>query len=165
MSTKTVEQLSMSDLQKELARRQKVADRLLEKRAEFEERIQALTEELNQLGFTNGSTSTATAPTPTRQTRASAKAPKAPKATTQAPKTAKRASNKSATGGSVTLVDALVQSMEVGATSTPAEMAAMVQSNGYQTSSKNFGIQVANALRLDPRFKRISRGVYEKVSD
>jgi len=65
---------------------------------------------------------------------------------------------------SVSLADALALAVEVRATVSPAEAAQLVQSNGYQSTAKNFGMVVANALSKDARFKRIGRGRYERVA-
>jgi hypothetical protein len=54
--------------------------------------------------------------------------------------------------------------VEVRATITPTEAAQLVLANGYRSTSKNFGMMVANALAKDARFRRVSRGIYERVS-
>jgi len=53
--------------------------------------------------------------------------------------------------------------VEPRATVTPAEAAQLVRSNGYQSTAKNFGMVVANALAKDARFARRGRGHYERV--
>lgn len=64
----------------------------------------------------------------------------------------------------ISLGDALAQAMEVRAVVSPSEAAEYVKKNGYKTTSKNFNMMVSNALAKDPRFKRLSRGQYERVS-
>ena len=64
----------------------------------------------------------------------------------------------------VSLTDALAQAMEVRAVVSPAEAAELVKENGYKSTSKHFGMMVSNALTKDKRFKRVSRGQYERVS-
>jgi hypothetical protein len=64
---------------------------------------------------------------------------------------------------SVSLADALALAIEVRATVSPAEAAQLVLSNGYQSTAKNFGVVVANALAKDQRFKRVERGRHERV--
>ncbi len=63
----------------------------------------------------------------------------------------------------VTLGDALAQAMEIRAIVTPSEAAKLVMANGYKTTSKNFAMMVSNTLAKDKRFKRISRGQYERI--
>jgi hypothetical protein len=64
----------------------------------------------------------------------------------------------------MTLGDALAQSMDVRAQVSPAEASELVIANGYQTISRHFNMMVSNTLAKDPRFKRVSRGQYERVS-
>jgi hypothetical protein len=71
--------------------------------------------------------------------------------------TQKRAKNE------MTLPDALAAAMEVRAVVSPKEAAQFVRANGYKTTSKTFGIQVAGTLSKDDRFKRVGRGQYERV--
>jgi len=63
----------------------------------------------------------------------------------------------------MTLSDSIAFAMEVGAVSSPKEVAAFVMSNGYKTTSKTFGIQVATTLAKDERFKRVGRGQYKRI--
>ena len=65
---------------------------------------------------------------------------------------------------SISLADALALAVEVRATVSPAEAAQLVLSNGYQSTAKNFGMVVANALAKDERFRRVGRGRYERVT-
>jgi len=171
MSTVTdVGQLSFSDLQKEMDRRQKVSDKLQERRAALVEQLAAVEAELSEVGGGNGSASTSNGSSRRGRRVSTSKST----STTRTPKTSRPSAPKvsgsatrgrrgGGTGGE-TLVDALVRNLKVGEVSTPQEMSAMVVANGYETSSKNFGIQVANALRTDERFKRIGHGKYERVS-
>lgn len=64
----------------------------------------------------------------------------------------------------ISLADALAQAMEVRAVVSPAEAADYVKKNGYKTTSSNFNMMVSNALAKDPRFKRLSRGQYERIA-
>lgn len=63
----------------------------------------------------------------------------------------------------ISLADALAMAVEPRATVTPAEAAQLVLSNGHQSTSKHFGMVVANALAKDARFVRRGRGKYERV--
>jgi hypothetical protein len=69
----------------------------------------------------------------------------------------------SRTKNAMTLADSIANAMEVGAVSSPKEVAAFVMSNGYRTTSKTFGIQVATTLTKDERFKRVGRGQYKRI--
>ena len=64
----------------------------------------------------------------------------------------------------ISLPEAIAMAVEVRATITPTEAARLVLHNGYRSTSKNFGMMVANALAKDSRFKRVSRGIYARVS-
>ena len=64
----------------------------------------------------------------------------------------------------MTLGDALAESMEIRAQVSPAEAADLVVANGYQTVSRHFNMMVSNTLAKDSRFRRVSRGQYERVS-
>ena len=64
----------------------------------------------------------------------------------------------------LSLGDALAQAMEVRAVVSPAEASQLVQANGYRTTSRNFNMMVSNTLAKDSRFKRISRGQYERIA-
>ena len=64
----------------------------------------------------------------------------------------------------ITLSDAMAMAVEVRATVTPTEVAQLVQANGYRSTSKNFAMMVANALAKDKRFRRLSRGQYERIA-
>ena len=65
----------------------------------------------------------------------------------------------------VSLADAIAQSVEIRARITPSEAAELVRSNGYVTNARNFAMTVATALSKDIRFRRIERGVYERIAD
>jgi len=70
----------------------------------------------------------------------------------------KRARNK------VSLPEAIAASVKTGATVTPAEAAQKVKAKGFKTTSANFGMMVSNALSKDKRFKRLERGKYQRVA-
>lgn len=63
----------------------------------------------------------------------------------------------------VSLPEAIAQAMEVGAQVSPKEAAELVLANGYKTTSANFNMMVSNALAKDKRFKRLGRGLYERI--
>jgi len=64
----------------------------------------------------------------------------------------------------LSLADAIAAAVEVRAQITPAEAAELVRSNGYVTNASKFTMTVANALAKDKRFRRLARGVYERIA-
>jgi hypothetical protein len=64
----------------------------------------------------------------------------------------------------ISLPDAIAAAMEIRARATPKEAAELVRGNGYKTTSKSFNMMVSNAMAKDQRFKRISRGQYERIA-
>lgn len=141
--------LSTADLQRELERRQRGADRLLQRRAKLLEELAAIDAELGELGM---------APAGGMPGRARGKA-KAGAATSAAPRTGKRTRARN----DVSLPDALVQACEIGAVVSPAEASELVLANGFKTTSQRFNMMVSNALAKDKRFRRIGRGQYERT--
>lgn len=65
---------------------------------------------------------------------------------------------------SVSLEHAVVECVEVRAQVTPSELAELLKSNGYQSTSPNFNIMVSNVLGKHPHFKRVKRGLYERIA-
>jgi len=144
----TLKTISTSDLQAELLRREKTVRDLANRRDKLARELAELDRELAELGAP-------TAPTPRRRAAAEGDALSADGSALRVPRA--RARN------AVSLADALAQCMEIRAVVTPAEAAEMVIKNGYTSTSKNLGMMVSNALARDPRFKRVSRGQYERV--
>jgi hypothetical protein len=135
-----LEALSTKQLTRELERRQAQLRQLVSRRDRAQQQLAELDRQIAELGGPAGS-----GPAGARHAR-----PARPRRT--------RARN------AVSLPDAIAMAVEVRATITPAEAAQLVLRNGYRSTSKNFGMMVANALAKDARFRRISRGVYERVS-
>lgn len=131
--------LTTADLTAELARREKAAGKLQKQRDQLVAQLEALEKELGGLGVATGASG--------RKSGKSAALPagrKRPKNTLPLP-------------------DAIVAAMEVGAVISPKEAAELVVSNGYQTTSKTFGGQVANVLAKDPRFKKMGRAQFKRA--
>ena len=128
--------LSTAELQAELARRAKSGSKLQAKRDKLAQELAALDAELSGLGITTGS----------------------------APKRGRpKGSGRTRSKNSISLPDAVAAAMDVGAEASPAEMATLVQKNGYQTTAAKFGMMVSNAMAKDERFKRLGRGLYKRV--
>lgn len=127
--------LDTTALMAELKRRERNAKGLIKKRDKLARQLADVEAELSVLGATGSLRGSAPSGGPR-----------------------KRARNK------VSLTDALAQAMEVRAVVSPAEAAELVKENGYKSTSQHFGMMVSNALTKDKRFKRVSRGQYERVS-
>lgn len=130
--------ISTAQLQAELKRREKDVSKLEAKRAKLLAQLAVLDKEIAGLGGSAGGGRGAGRRASTGTGR-------------------KRAKN------AMSLPDAIVAAMEVGAVVSPKEAAELVLTNGFQTTSKNFNMMVSNALAKDKRFKRQGRGQYERI--
>ena len=135
-----LESLSTEELKRELDRRQGELNRLTTRRSRLAEQLADIEAQIRSLGGENGPAS--------GETRRHAQ-PRVPRV---------RSKNE------ITLSDAMAMAVEVRATVTPTEVAQLVQANGYRSTSKNFAMMVANALAKDKRFRRLSRGQYERIA-
>ncbi len=63
----------------------------------------------------------------------------------------------------VSLAEALASAVEVRARVSVAEAAELVLKNGYSSNSSKFAMTVATTLGKDSRFRRVERGLYERV--
>lgn len=131
--------VSTSALQAEIQRRERGIEALRRKRDRLADELGEIEAELARLGGRGGESGEGSDGAGARPT-------------------APRARNR------ISLGDALAQAMEVRAVVTPAEAAELVRANGYQSTSKNFNMIVSNALAKDPRFRRVSRGQYERIA-
>ncbi len=134
--------MSIAQLRRELAKREKSLATLVSRRARVAKQLSSLDADIAALGGGRG-------PGRVASTRGSKPGPRKGTRT--------RAKNK------LTLPDALVAAVRKGATVSPAEAGRAVKAKGYKTTSKTFGVQVATALTKDKRFKRVGRGQYERV--
>ena len=134
-----IKSLDTAALKAELKRRERNAKALMRKRDKLAKQLADVEKELAALGPTGGG--------------GGGKGGR-PKGSG----TRKRARNK------VSLADALAQAMEIRAVVSPSEAADLVRENGYKSTSKHFGMMVSNALSKDKRFKRVSRGQYERIA-
>jgi hypothetical protein len=135
-----LEALSTEELKRELDRRQGELKRLTTRRSRLAEQLAEIEAQIRSMGGENGPVS--------GETRRQAQ-PRVPRV---------RSKNE------ITLSDAMAMAVEVRATVTPTEVAQLVQANGYRSTSKNFAMMVANALAKDKRFRRLSRGQYERIA-
>jgi hypothetical protein len=135
-----LESLSTEQLKRELDRRQGELKRLVTRRSRLAEQLAELEAQIRSMGGENG---------PVHSEPRHHAQPRAPRV---------RSKNE------ITLSDAMAMAVEVRATVTPTEVAQLVQANGYRSTSKNFAMMVANALAKDKRFRRLSRGQYERIA-
>jgi hypothetical protein len=136
-----LESLSIEELQRELDRRQGELKRLVSRRDRLARQLAELDAQIRTLGGDGGTA---------REGRRLPSGSPRPK--------------RSRSKNEITLSDAIAMAVEVRATVTPTEVAQLVQANGYQSTSKNFAMMVANALAKDKRFRRLSRGQYERIA-
>jgi hypothetical protein len=130
----TLKTISTAELQAELARRQKSARGLADKRVRVARELQAVEAELALLCGRKP-------------------APVALEPPTRGP----RAHN------AMTLPEALAAAVKPGEVVSPQEAAARVKAAGFESGARTFGMMVATALAKDKRFRRQSRGRYERL--
>lgn len=150
--------MSTAELRKELERREKRGGSLLKERDKVAARLAELDSELADLGLASGN----------GRRRGRKPGPKpGPKA--GGARRGRKPGPKPGRGGrrrarnEMPLPDAIAAAMDKGAVVSPTEAAELVLANGFKTTSKNFNMMVSNALAKDSRFKRLSRGQYERV--
>jgi hypothetical protein len=122
--------VSVADLQRELARRQRAAGTLMRKRARLLKRLQSLEGQLAHLGVSGRGGVTG----PVGSGR-------------------KRPHN------DLSLADALAKALD-GKTMSVSDLAKEVQRKGYRTTSPSFRLIVNQALLKGTAFKRVVRGQY-----
>jgi hypothetical protein len=142
--------VTTAELRRELARREKGATRLQARRDKLAKKLASLEAELSSLGLSSGGGRPGRKP----GRRAGAARKAGPR---RGAGRRKRARN------SVSLPETICKVVKVGATVSPAEVAASVRKTGYKSTAAHFGMMVSNALSKDARFKRLSRGQYQRV--
>lgn len=150
----SLSQLSTDEIIAELDRRERRIRQLEARAAALREQIAALDRELAEIGASLPALQQAVS-APEAGDGEPAAAPARRKAGRRGP----RPKN------DVSLADALAGVFEVRTRTTIPEAVELVLQNGYHTTSKRFALSVATALAKDPRFRRVSRGVYERVLD
>ncbi len=142
--------VSTAELRRELARREKGASRLQARRDKLAKKLAALEDELTSLGLSSGGGSRGRKP----GRRAGTGRKAGPRKGAGGRKRAKNA---------VSLPETICKVVKVGATVSPAEVATAVRKTGYKSTAAHFGMMVSNSLSKDARFKRLSRGQYQRV--
>lgn len=149
----TVKTATTAQLFAEIQRRERSAGKIQARRDKLAKELAKLDAELSALGAVASAPALSTGP---RRG--------APKATTAKGKRGGRKPGKRTRAkNEMNLPDALAASMEIGAVVSPQEAATLVSANGYKSTAANFNMLVSNALTKDKRFKRISRGQYERT--
>ena len=137
MALRTV---STSELRRELARREAGVSRLEARRDKLAKQLAALDAELAGFGVAAG---------PRRGPK-----PGRPRG---------RRAGRSSHGG-LTLLGAILKGVRAGSTVSPAEAAVAARKAGYKSTSKHFGMMVANTLAKAGEFKKLGRGQYQLKS-
>lgn len=145
--------VSTAELRRELDRREKGASRLQARRDKLAKKLAALEDELSSLGL--ASAGSRRGRKPGRRAGAARKGRRAAKG--------RRAGGRKRAHNAVSLPETIGKLVKVGATVSPAEVAASVRKTGYKSTAAHFGMMVSNALSKDSRFKRLSRGQYQRV--
>jgi hypothetical protein len=133
----TLKAVSTADLHAELARREKAARSMADRRERLVAELRSIEAEMALL--TDG--------------------PRARHASAVPAARATRAANP------IPLSEALAAAVPVGSTISPADAAEKVKEAGYESGARTFGMMVATTLAKDKRrFRRVSRGLYERIS-
>jgi len=162
--------LSTRALRLELARRESGAGKLAKKHAKLAKQLAALEAQLSDLGGSPAALPRAKAgrgPGRPKGSRNKKKGkvgrPKGSGRKPGRPAKAKGGKGRKRAKNEMTLPEAILKNVGVGATVSPADAAVAAKKAGYKSSSPNFGMMVANALAKDGRFKRLERGQYQRV--
>ena len=136
--------LSIDELLAEVQRRKKALPRLMKQKAKFEKQLAEVEAEIQALGGDEVKTG---------------KAKKGPQAAqANRPIKTKRLKN------TISLMDALLQVLEVEKAKTIPDIVTAVAQKGYQSNSRNFSLIVRHMLSQNPdKFIRVARGKYAKA--
>jgi predicted RNase H-like nuclease len=145
MATRTLANVATTDLQRELARRERQVDSLLGKRERLQAQIDDIDSELSALSVSAGGGTSARG---TGRGRSRKKGVHKKRTTRKRPK------------NDMNLVEALQKTLknkELGV----QDIVDAVQKQGYKTSSPNFRTIVNQTLIINKKqFKRVARGIY-----
>lgn len=146
----SLEKLTTDEIMAELDRRERRSRHLRARQASLQAELAEIDAQLAEVGRRLAA-------------QAAEPAPDAEAPAQDAPRTSRR--NGPRARNEISLADAIAQAVEIRARITPGEAAELVRSNGYVTNAQNFAMTVATALSKDARFRRIERGVYERIAD
>ncbi|HEX5011250.1 MAG TPA: hypothetical protein VFY71_12705 [Planctomycetota bacterium] len=137
----TLRSLSVSDLRRELARREASSGRLLERHKRLVARLAAIEAELAGLGVDG---------LPRRRGRPPGRVGR------RGPGRPKGSRNK----GGLTLLAAIIKGVRAGTTISPAEAAVAAKRAGYRSSSPHLAMMCANVMGKSSEFRHAGRGAY-----
>lgn len=154
----SISQLTTDEIVAELDRRERRTRQLLSRQEALRTELAGLEQQLSDIGDSLPELEAAARALPAgRAPRAGAEA-----AEPAAPRPRRRSGPRAR--NALSLADAIAAAVEVRAQITPAEAAELVRSNGYVTNASKFTMTVANALAKDTRFRRLARGIYERIA-
>jgi len=154
----SISQLTTDEIVAELDRRERRTRQLLGRQETLRAELASLEQQLADIGDSLPELEAAARALPaSRAARAGGDS-----AETAAPRARRRSGPRAK--NALSLADAIAAAVEVRAQITPAEAAELVRSNGYVTNASKFTMTVANALAKDKRFRRLARGVYERIA-
>jgi hypothetical protein len=146
--------VTLSELQREVARRASQVDDLIGERDELRARLEELDEQIEMLSsISGGGAAPARRGRPPKQRGRPAGRRGRPPASGRKRATRKRPRN------DASLAEAMATLLQ-GKTMGVTEIASAVQKAGYKTNSENFRTIVNQTLIKDDRFKKVSRGQY-----
>jgi hypothetical protein len=154
MKLMKLKNVAVSDLRRELARREKGAVKLQKKHGRLAKALAAIERSLMEMGV--GAMRVGGGNTVARGRRG----PGRPKGSKNKPGKVGRPKGSK---NEMSLVEAILKGVRAGSTVSAAEAGAAAKKVGYKSSSPNFGMMVANALSKDSHFNRIERGQYKVV--
>jgi len=152
----SISQLTTDEIVAELDRRERRTRQLLSRQETLRTELAGLEQQLADIGDSLPELEAAARALP------AGRAPRAGDAEPAAPRPRRRSGPRAR--NALSLADAIAAAVEVRAQITPAEAAELVRSNGYVTNASKFTMTVANALAKDTRFRRLARGIYERIA-
>jgi hypothetical protein len=171
--------LSTAALRREIARRERGAQKLVAKHTKVSKLLASLERTLADLGVGGGKRRGRPPGSKNKRGRKTARQSGRPSGSKSARGAGRKAGRKSKPSASVGasrgagrrrpknalgLADSLAAAVKAGSVVSPAEAIQRVKSAGYKTVSKTFNVSVSQTLANDKRFKRKSRGQYERVA-
>lgn len=148
MAKSRIRNLTLRDLEAEIDRRRRQAEKLYAERERLLSRLAEVDQELADLIGEN----TPAAPTVRGGRKKRSKKKGAKKASANG--------RRRRPGGQPTLPDMLADIMSPDEPSQVGDLAIEVQRRGYKTTSSNLPGLVSQALAKDPRFKKVKRGQF-----
>lgn len=163
MAKKSVAEMSISELQAELKKRQRVLPGLKKKADKLRKQLATLDAEIEMLEGAGKVTAKKAAKKAVKKTAKKAAKKAAKKVTRKVKKVAKKVAKKAkAAAGQPSLADALEGVLKsAGNPMKVGDLVDGVLKAGYKTKSKIFRTIVSQTLSRDKRFKTVKRGVYK----